>query len=231
MAGFFDQYPRFMETSTTAANLVRLNFRHHIIIEQNKALLAGKRVLDFASHDGRWALAALKAGASYVCGIEPREHLVQNSAENMAAYDVPKSSYQFICGDGYVELERMQREGETFETAMVLGFVYHTAKQYELIERIASLGCKAIIIDTNVIKNVTEPIIRLAFERTDSEANIYASEKAFEIYGTPSVTAVHFMLKAAGFRPTTVVPTVPMIGKDVGDYNGGARFAFIGTRD
>src|SRR5438046_1422930 len=69
---FFDQYPRFYETSQTGNVAGRLNQRHHAIFTQNADIFPGARVLDIVSHDGRYSLAALKSGASHVLGIEGR---------------------------------------------------------------------------------------------------------------------------------------------------------------
>lgn len=67
---FFDDHPEFLETSSTAAGKDRLNLRHVAIIEEHCKILSGSRVLDIASHDGRWSFAALQAGATHVTGIE-----------------------------------------------------------------------------------------------------------------------------------------------------------------
>jgi hypothetical protein len=50
---FFDDYPAFYASSRTAAFPARLGLRHRAIIERNRDVLAGARVLDLASHDGR----------------------------------------------------------------------------------------------------------------------------------------------------------------------------------
>lgn len=231
MTKFFDEYPEFYETSKTTAGSNRLNYRYRSIIEENKALLKGKRVVEIAAHDGRWAFAALRgAGAAHVTGVEPRQHLVANANKTLAHYGVPKSQYDFICGDGFVEADRMGREGETYDTAMVLGFLYHTARQYEIIYKLAALGCKSIIIDTAVLQDVTAPIIRVGMESTAGEARLHSGDKPVELGGVPSLTAVHLMLRAAGFKPSLVVPTVAAPVAGANDYREGKRFTIIGTR-
>ena len=78
--GFFNVYSRFLETSQTGASLNRLNRRHEAIFGSFPEIYVGARVLDIASHDGRWSFAALKAGAAHVIGVEPREHLIGDFA-------------------------------------------------------------------------------------------------------------------------------------------------------
>jgi len=73
---FFDRFPRLRTTSTTDVRGERLEYRYRALIERNGELIRGKRVLDLGSHDGRWMLAALDAGARHVVGIEGRQQLI-----------------------------------------------------------------------------------------------------------------------------------------------------------
>jgi hypothetical protein len=228
---FFDEYPKFYETSQTTANSNRLNFRYHTIIEQNVELLKGKKVVEIAMHDGRWAFAALRGGgAKFVRGVEPRKHLVENGRRTVQEYGVSKKEFDFIVGDGFDEAERMVREGEKYDTAMVLGFLYHTARQYELINKLSKLDISSIIIDTAVLKDVTGPYIRVGLEGTRPEAQLHSGDKPFDLGGVASITAFNLMLKAAGFQPYTIVPTIPVPTNGAGDYREGKRFTIIGRR-
>ena len=75
---------------------MRLNQRHRALIQSNAAVIAGRRVLDIASHDGRWSLAASMAGAEYVLGIEARQHLAEAARDNMREYGVPAGKVEFV---------------------------------------------------------------------------------------------------------------------------------------
>ena len=96
---FFDDYPRFYDTSETSPLHGRLNLRHDAIFVENKDIFEGKRVLDISSHDGRWTFAALNAGAASVVGIEARPELVANCIENLEHYGVTPDRYTFYTGD------------------------------------------------------------------------------------------------------------------------------------
>lgn len=50
--------------------LNRLNERYNAIIDANKTIIKNSRILDLASHDGRWSFATLKSGSEYTLGIE-----------------------------------------------------------------------------------------------------------------------------------------------------------------
>ena len=80
---FFDEHPRFLDTGSVFTERHRLNLRHRAIIERNRDILAGARVLDIASHDGRWSFAALKAGAAHVTGIEARHDAVDAGVDHL----------------------------------------------------------------------------------------------------------------------------------------------------
>ncbi len=82
--GFFDANSAFLTSSHTAATANRLNERHRAMIESNRDIISGCRVLDLASHDGRWSFAAAQSGASYVLGIEARPHLVAAAREHLS---------------------------------------------------------------------------------------------------------------------------------------------------
>lgn len=139
--GFFDEYPRFYQTSQTSPHPHRLNGRHSAVIEPFR--LAGKRVLDIASHDGRWAFAALKAGASHVTGIEPRHHLVDHANTTLKSYGV--ENFQFVVGDVFNVLN-----GQKFDVVLCLGFLYHTVRHAELFDLMERTGANYVVIDTEV---------------------------------------------------------------------------------
>ena len=96
---FFEAHPRFYSTSKTAATRARLNLRFEGIFSENRDILDGARVLDIASHDGRWSLAALECGAKSVVGIEARPDLVAHANSNLEHYGYQSDRYRFIVGD------------------------------------------------------------------------------------------------------------------------------------
>ena len=232
MPGFFDHYPRFFGTSQTGASRERLHYRHDLIIEQNKPLLEGRRVVDVASHDGRWSFAALRdANATHAVAIEARPYLVQSAAETFAQYGVAPDTFRLICGDAHAELWKLARSGEKFDTALLLGFLYHTARHYDLICAFAELGCTAVIIDTAVLFKVDEAVVRLHMEADNDESRLVASNGGSDLAGTPSLSAVHLLLSAAGYKPKTLAARHPAHPKECSDYHVGRRFTVVGVRD
>ena len=90
--------------------LNRMNERYEALFASNRDIFDGARVLDLASHDGRYSFAALKTGAARVTGVEVRESLIQKAQETFAFYGQDPATYRFICGDVFEVLEREQLE-------------------------------------------------------------------------------------------------------------------------
>ncbi len=198
-SGFFKKYPRFLETSGTANRPGRLNLRYEAMIAANHDILEGARVLDIASHDGRWSFAALKAGARHVTGIEPRQHLVDNANSTLADYGADPSSYRFICGDGF---EVLPHEDLDVDVVLCLGFIYHTLRYPELFRRLADLEPAHLILDTKVFAR-RKPVIRMFVNKAEQEGHAVSdafSEGRFTLVGKPSLRALRQMLSVYGFE-------------------------------
>src|SRR5215470_16454669 len=109
---FFEQFPRFYVTSSTGLTTARLNLRYEAIVGQNRDIFAGASVLDLASHDGRWSLAALAAGARSVTGIEARPELVNGAAKNLSQYGYGADRARFVTGDGHQVLTAQEFDAD-----------------------------------------------------------------------------------------------------------------------
>jgi SAM-dependent methyltransferase len=195
---FFDRYNNFYETSVTGAISNRLNNRYKALIDSNKALINEQRILDLASHDGRWTFAALKNGAKHVVGIEARPHLVQNSIKNMNRYAIPKRKYDFILGDLLFDIKKVKKN--EIDTVFCFGFLYHTIHHMDLLMKIKKINPKYLIIDSLISKSPL-PIIKLKMEKTNGEgaaiSNNFNNNQT--IIGLPSRSSLEMMLKSIGF--------------------------------
>jgi len=195
---FFNSFPNFYETSETAATPNRLNYRYLALIDKNKDLIKNSTILDLASHDGRWSFAALKNGASKVIGIEGREEHVKNSYKNMEKYGIDKTKYQFIYGELFEEIKKI--ESNTIDVVLCFGIFYHIMNHALLLSEIKKLNPKYMILDTT--GPITDrPIIRLFQEdpKNPSLAIKTSNRNPTVLTGRPSIDAVKLMLKAEGF--------------------------------
>lgn len=225
---FFKEHTKFLETSTVAPNVNRLNFRYNMIIEQNIELVKDKVVLDIASHDGRFSMAALKGGGAHrVIGIEARQSLVDAAEATFEHYNVDKDSYEFICGDAFTSVAKLPKD--TIDTAMILGFLYHTARQFELIASISELGIKNIIIDSNVLVGEKRPVVLLRWEKTDKDSNTWDKQRSKVLSSIPTNSALVHWLEEFGYTASTITPKLK-IPKSAQQYRTGRRVTLTGSR-
>ncbi len=196
---FAEDYPRFMEVSELIPKPERMNERYEALFASNRDIFDGARVLDLASHDGRYSFAALKTGAAHVTGVEVRQSLVDKAQETFAFYGQEPESYRFVCGDVFQVLAR-----ETFDVDVVLclGYLYHTYRHTELMYRLHSLAPRHLIVDTLVVPG-RQPILRVLLER-NSEDIRRAAQDAYSadrvLVAWPSVPALKLLLAAYGFE-------------------------------
>ncbi|WP_243059918.1 methyltransferase domain-containing protein [Nocardioides sp. SR21] len=235
---FFDDHPEFKETSNTASTTVRLNWRHHAMIESNSDLLVGARVLDIASHDGRWSMAALEAGAEQVVGVEGRPEFVERAYENLRKNGVPDDRYRFIGGDIFDVLAGPdEHELGRFDVVLCLGFVYHTLRYSELLGGIRGLGPRHVVVDTKV--TVTDSkVIFLGVDRVDVEGQAVESDQAYNnlmLVGHPSPSALATMLDVYDFDVVRRFPWATLIEEHpslkrrraMGAYRSGGRVTWV----
>ena len=199
---FFHDHPEFLESSSTAVAKVRLNWRHEAMIASNAELLEGARVLDIASHDGRWSMAALEAGARQVVGIEGRAELVTRAGEHFERAGIPNDQWRFINSDVFDVLADPDAHGlGQFDVVMCLGFLYHTLRYPELFSGIRRLKPHHLIIDTQVDDRDTDTIF-LAIDRVETEGQALAGPSAHNglmLVGRPSPKALRTMLDVYDF--------------------------------
>lgn len=197
---FYDLYPRFLETTETVPSRSRLSARWRAIIDWNKAILAGRRIVDLGCHDGRWSFAALRAGARHVTAVEVRGHLADKAVDNLTHYAAPADSYRVIVGEA-VETLRGLPAG-SIDIVMCLGFFYHTLEHMRILLETRRLGAEYLIIDT-AISPSDEPIIALAFESSEDTRNaidygLTGSKRA--LVGSPSQSGLQAMLDYVGYQ-------------------------------
>jgi Methyltransferase domain len=192
---FFERYPRFYETHKTGGSHIRLNLRYEAIISENSDIFPGARVLDIASHDGRWSFAALKAGAAKVVGIEVQDELVRAAHENLAHYGLEAERYRFVAGDIYSVLAE---EAFDADVVLCLGFLYHTFRYSEIMRLIRSISPRYLLIDTIVVPGEQRPVFVLKTEVSRSTPDAFAYGGKM-LVGRPSLPALEFMLDAYGF--------------------------------
>jgi hypothetical protein len=206
---FFERHDRFFETSTVGTHVSKrlikpdrrspvLRNRYKAIIDNNRPLLRDCRVLDLASHDGRWSLAALDAGAKSVHGVEGRAECVRAAERTFKHYGVDRSTYSFCNADVFDFLS--EARGHPFDTILCLGFLYHTPRHYELFENFHRLRPRNVILDTAVIQS------HKSFATFKEEPNdqpgmaLRDADSRWSVVATPSRGLINQLTRHFGFR-------------------------------
>jgi hypothetical protein len=196
---FAEDYPRFMEVSELTPKPQRMNERYEALFASNRDIFDGARVLDLASHDGRYSFAALKTGAAHVTGVEVRESLIHKAQETFAFYGQDPETYRFVCGDVF---EVLAREKFDVDVVLCLGYLYHTYRHTELMYRLHDLAPKHLIVDTMVVPG-TQPTLRVFRERNFEDIRS-AAQDAYSVgrvlVARPTVPALQLLLAAYGFE-------------------------------
>jgi predicted nicotinamide N-methyase len=197
--GFFERFPAFYETSETSSYPWRLNLRHEAIFGEHADLFPGARVLDIASHDGRWSMAALEAGAASVTGVEARAELVEHADANLRRYGVEESRFRFVAGDVF---EVLAAEEPQVDVVLCLGFLYHTLRHSELFTRMRRTGALHLVLDTEIHRS-EEPVVRLADEHVERQGNAVADAFSYGdtvLTGRPTLAALDLLARTQGFE-------------------------------
>jgi hypothetical protein len=247
--GFFDGFTKFYTTSQTSPFPDRLNSRHRAIMDRNAERLKGKRVLDIASHDGRWSFAALHAGAAHVTGIEPRQELIDNASETFLEYGIDPSRFEFVRGDVFDQIKDRK-----FDVVLCLGFYYHTIRHAELLDLIERTSAEFIVIDTEVTpasEEGVEPVsgdprivygnpysVQMILDPVDDQQMAWTdslTRNGHTIVGRPSRQAIKFMAKHFGYETETFnwdqyFSSHPEAKPSMVDYVEGWRDTFFCSR-
>ncbi len=198
-SSFFERFPAFFDTSETSTQPWRLNLRYEAMFAEHRDALEGSSVLDIASHDGRWSLAALETGATSVVGIEAREDLVEQAGATLRGYGIAEDRFDLVAGDVF---EVLAKQPAQVDVVLCLGFFYHTLRYNELLSRIRQCGADTLIVDTLIRPELTDALIRIVPEPSARQGNAVQDEFSWGdevLVGRPSFSAMKLLGEAHGF--------------------------------
>lgn len=198
----------------------RLNMRYDHIVRPFAADLAGARVLDLASHDGRWPYALAFAGAREVLGIEGRQSLI----DRFAGFpdDAHRAKVTLRQGDIFDGLEALKAARETFDVVAIYGIYYHITEHYRLMLLAQALRPKLIIVDSEFIVSSDGPIVRFMREETSNDLNTISRSdgREVELVATPSMRFMDVVGEVTGHSTEWIDWSTLPAGKrqGLGDY-------------
>lgn len=142
----------FLTTDTRAGrwaipyNHACLNARVDTLLARNRDALAGKRVLDIASHIGTFSYAALEMGAAFVHGVDSEADTIRRAHDLFARHNVPADRYRFETRDVFELLETCGEDA--YDTVFCFGMLYYTAEPYRLLKLMKRAARDCILLDT-----------------------------------------------------------------------------------
>ncbi len=194
---FFDRYQQFYETGITP-NANRLRCRYDAIISANVDILEGARVLDVASHNGRWSAAAILGGkAAHVTGVEPRAELVEAATRTAAELSIVHQ-VEFHTATIMDYLFQQRLPDNAFDVVMCNGYFYHTHDHFQLLKEFCRIG-RSLILDTEISPR---PAIAMFYHRepSDNIGNaVNESDQNSAFVGRPTKGLLTEMLTVAGY--------------------------------
>jgi trehalose 2-sulfotransferase len=151
---FFDRYDQLIKSLAQGTNsatgfidAIRLRRRYDAIIAQNRELFRGARVLDLASSQGFWSLAALDAGAAHVVGVESSRDLVEAGEKNFSKHSIRPESYRFVRSGIFAALETF--DPGAFDVILCKGF-FERCHCTQFFHHLSRLQPKHVVLDTRI---------------------------------------------------------------------------------
>lgn len=221
---------RFLQSSSTGNWANRLNWRHEVLLQRNRALFENRSVLDIAAHDGRFSWAALRLGARHVTGIEGRPELVRTAIDNLTAENIPASGFAFESADIFDKLAEFA-VGQ-FDVVFCFGFFYHTIRHVEMVQELARMRPGAVILDTNVYVDPVDDSRPMVVLRDENSQEQHATVDPINLVGWTNRNYTEALFKAHGFAIREIDWQRAGIAdwSDLADYQAGWRTSFIATR-
>lgn len=199
ISSFFDFLKKMPYYRGDSNSVNRMNHRHKFLIEDFVSEIEGARVLDLASHDGRWCYAISAAGAKSVVGIEARKDLVDMFSKYPD--DNLKSKIELRIADLFEGLERIIKNDEKFDVICVFGILYHLMDHHRLFLLLKKINPKLIIVDSEFAVR-PGPVINLVMEDTSKYLNAapYFEGQTKAIKGIPSFSALEKIMHTLNYK-------------------------------
>lgn len=204
--------------------VVRQNLRRLIMIGEvtKRVDFAGLRILDLACNCAFWSSIYIKGyGAKSVYGIEGRERYIKQAfmlyedlgiVDKLTGWrgDVMKFPYGTIWGE--------------IDFILCAGLLYHITDHKSLLDWLAPIGAKYILIDTRV--RARDHKMK---ENPDLHFNSIEGHPTATI---PALSKIWAIMKDLGYEIEQLpVPFQTVTGIDKGDdYNNGSRVALLCTK-
>ena len=195
----------------------RLRMTQDVVVQHFKDRLSKIQCIDVGCHEGFYSMAMASLGVSRVLGIDVREKSLAKA--KFVADTIQSQNIEFEAGN--CEDLSIENSGR-FELSLFLGVMYHLENPMRCLRNIASITTDLCVIETQVVTEVvgstewgakdwTRPYqgVLALIDESDEFSAGNAETGASPVATCPSLRALLFMLKQAGFRRVDLIKPPP----------------------
>lgn len=167
------------------------------LVELCGGSLSGLRVLDLGCNAGFWSLHAIEAEADFVLGVDGRQDHIAQAELVFETREIDHDRYSFVATNVFDADFGDQR----FDIVLCLGFLYHVAKPFELMELISRLNNDLLVIDTAISR-----IPGRSFELEDEALDESRDAVDYSLALWPTRAAVFDLLRQFDYEAVVLRP-------------------------
>ena len=195
----------------------RLEMIHRVVDGYFGDRLRQIRCIDVGCHEGYYSLAMARKGMREVRGVDVRDSNLEKARLVAEVYGIRNLTYE----QKNCEVLEAGENGR-YELCLFLGLLYHLENPMLCLRNISRLTSELCIIETQIIDEVTGEAEWGSREWTRPYHGVLALiDEGGEFYNDigetgasplatcPSLNALHFMLKQAGFRKSEIIEPPP----------------------
>lgn len=171
------------------------------------------RCIDVGCHEGYYSMAMARKGMREVRGVDVRALNLEKARLVTEIYGLRNLVYE---QKNCEELD--EKENGRYELCLFLGLLYHLENPMRCLRNISRVTSEICVIETQVVDEVeghaewggrewTRPYhgVLALIDEADEFYNDIGETGASPLATCPSLNALHFMLKQAGFRKSEII--------------------------
>jgi tRNA (mo5U34)-methyltransferase len=175
------------------------------------------RCIDVGCHEGYYSVAMARKGMREVRGIDVRESNLEKARLVAEVYGLRDVVYEQKNCEGL----RVEETGR-YELCLFLGLLYHLENPMLCLRNISRITGELCILETQIVDEVegqaewggkewTRPYhgVLALIDEAGEFYNDIGETGASPLATCPSLSALHFMLKQAGFRRSEIIEPPP----------------------
>lgn len=175
------------------------------------------RCIDVGCHEGYYSVAMARKGMREVRGVDVRESNLEKARLVADVYGLRNLSYE----QKNCELLSVEETGK-YELCLFLGLLYHLENPMLCLRNISRITSDLCVLETQVVDEVegeaewgarawTRPYhgVLALIDEGGEFYNDIGETGASPLATCPSLNALHFMLKQAGFRRSEIIQPPP----------------------